>query len=249
MKDDMKNDELMIDNDLDLEDEKKKTNKTFIGSKIFMFILIIGYFSYFIYFYVTSDFNWNDKLNIFKVVLLIITVFILCITALTNNTVALFFSIINYILIFCLIGISATKYINIDLSKDVKQKVKSESKKEVKPQKEKIVCMGKTDISDNTEIDIDYTDDKTNLLVYRYHFDLDKQQDAEKIVNEFNKEYSNIESIYGEININDSVTVALTYDIDNIKKEELPNLKDNKFLSYKELQASDLNNLQCKTRS
>ncbi len=213
--------------------EKQETiDKKELIMKLILYLLVIGYLIYFVYDYLTGNFDWENKVNIFKVVILLISIFILGIVTVTNKSIALFFSITDYILILCLIGLTVTSLIS-PTKKD---------EKEQKEEKHNLICTGRTENSAQTTIEVEYTNDTINLLKYTYLIDVDEQSHAEKLKEDFDKQYQDEENIYSEINISNDIILSFTYDMDKVNKKKI---NDEKLLSFTKLNDQELSNMEC----
>ena len=219
----------------------KNENHQYLISKLCLIVLMVSYLAYFIYCYVTKDFDFNNKLNIFKLVLIFISLVTLGITLMTSNGICLFFSVLNYTLIVCLIGISVYEVFPTSRKEKEPKEEKEEIKEETVTSKS-ISCHGKTEISD-------YTDDKIDKLIYTYTFTIEKEKDAQEIVKKFNDKYNSINEIYGEINIDDNVTVILNYNLKDINLDDHKDIIEEKLLSYNSLKETDLTNLTCEEQN
>ena len=218
-----------------MQDVVKK--KSYLKYKVPMFLLSIGYIVYFIYLFLTKDYDFNKTINIIKLVGLFLLVFILGLTSLTNSKLTIFFSIIGYLLITSLVILN----LNIKIPK-------INNSKEAKTNSGKITCKGKTDTSDNTTIDIDYKKDKINTIIYTYRFDIKNKTGAENLVNHFDKSYIDYNNIYSEITISNDVEVKFYYNLDNIDINKIKEINDKITDSYKEFKKNELSSLECKTR-
>ena len=203
--------------------------------KIISIIFILGYISFFIFKYITTDFNL-DK-NFFKTILFFILIIIFCCCLITKRKVSIFFSIISWLLILLLV------FSNIE--KLIPNPIKNENNKN---ELKKITCSGSTDTSDNTIIDIDYTNDKISKIIYTYTFDIDKQDGAQNLVNRFDKMYSDFVNIYSEIEISDNVVVKTTYKLNNVDIDKIKEIDEDFTNSYKEFKKKNLKDLACKNR-
>lgn len=206
-----------------------------IGFKIPMFILVIGYLIYFIYTFITKDYNFNDKFNKINLVLIFISVFLLGCSAITNSRRTIFYTICNYIVVFVLIGTSIYSV----LPKDNKNKNKIET----------MICTGSTESSDNTTVEVSYSNNKINKLSYTYIFDLKNKTGAENLVNRFDKQFANFNSIYSEIEISDKVTVKLTFNLENVSMDTVKSIDENITNDYNELKEKQLNGLTCEQKN
>lgn len=202
--------------------------------KIISIILVLGYIGFFVFEYITTDFDFNK--NIFKIILFFILIFIFCCCLITKNKVSICFGILSWILILLLIFPNIHKIIPNPINNNNKNKLN------------KITCNGSTDTSDNTIIDIDYTNDKINKIIYTYTFDIDKKDGAQNLVNRFDKMYSDFASIYSEIEISDNVVVKITYKLDNVDIDKITEIDDDFTASYKIFKKEKLKNLTCKNR-
>lgn len=223
------------------KDEKKHIDKKELIMKLILFFLVIGYLIYFIYEYLNVGFDFSTKANLFKLTLLFISIFLLCLVSVTNKTAALFFSIINYILILFLIGLDL-----ITLIPKPKEEEKPKEEPEEKEELVELVCTGRTDISSDTIIEVNYTGDVVNKIIYTYTFEGDELEVIEKEKDNFDKTYENINGISSGTSISDKGILTFTFDMDEIDKDKLP--EDKKYLqSFKELNEKDLANLDCQS--
>ena len=211
--------------------DKKQTNTLIF--KIPMFILVVAYLSLFIYQLFTKDFNIDNNDDKLKLILVLISVFIMGITSITKSKISILFSLLNSLLIIYLF----LNNFNIKII-DYKTKDKNPNK---------LTCNGKTETSDDTIIDIDYENDKITKIVYTYIFNSDTKDGAENLVNHFDKQYSETNSIYSEITIGDKIEVKFTYNINELDNETIKNI-DNINTSYKKFKKEKLNNFECKNR-
>ena len=211
-----------------------KKNNNLLKYKIPMFILVIGSIAFFIYQIFTKDFDINKDLNLVKIILIFISVFFLGCSAITSNKMSKFFTLSNYVIVLLLVVSILPNIIPKDI-KLTSTNIKTES----------MICKGATNTSDNTIINIDYTKDNINKIVYTYTFDINSKTGAENLVNHFDKKYQEIDNIYSEITISDNVTVTLTYNLDNVDKDKLSNIDDTIPTSVKELKKDTLNSMTC----
>lgn len=211
--------------------DKKQTNTLIF--KIPMFILVVAYLSLFIYQLFTKDFNIDNNDDKLKLILVLISVFIMGITSITKSKISILFSLLNSLLIIYLF----LNNFNIKII-DYKTKDKNPNK---------LTCNGKTETSDDTIIDIDYENDKITKIVYTYIFNSDTKDGAENLVNHFDKQYSETNSIYSEITIGDKIEVKFTYNINELDNETIKNIDDIN-TSYKKFKKEKLNNFECKNR-
>ena len=214
-----------------MNDTKKQTGSVIF--KIIMFILVFGYATFYIYQLYTDKIIINNDENI-KIILLFISFFLMGCSLISKNKLSLFFSITNILLICCIILFN---YIKLP-------KINNSSKK---IETGKITCTGKTDNSDNTTINLDYEKNKINKIEYIYIYSMEEKNGAENLVNHFDKQYSEINSIYSEITYTDKIEVKFTYNLNKLDKETIKSL-DNISDSYKEFKDKNLNNLECKNR-
>ena len=221
------------------EVSEKKTSKYYLIYKIPMLILIISYLIYFIYEYISKDYDINKKENIINIGLIFLSIFLLGLAIVTNNKISLVFTVTNYVVILFLI-------VPIVLAVLPKHEKNSTASKIVED--EKITCTGSTDTSDETQIDIDYNGDRINKIVYTYIFNIDKKDGAENLVNRFDKKYNDIDNIYSEITISDNVVVTFTYKLENVDQNKLKEIDEDIETSFKKLKETQLNNLTCKNR-
>lgn len=221
------------------EVSEKKTSKYYLIYKIPMLILIISYLIYFIYEYISKDYDINKKENIINIGLIFLSIFLLGLAIVTNNKISLVFTVTNYVVILFLI-------VPIVLAVLPKREKNSTASKIVED--EKITCTGSTDTSDETQIDIDYNGDRINKIVYTYIFNIDKKDGAENLVNRFDKKYNDIDNIYSEITISDNVVVTFTYKLENVDQNKLKEIDEDIETSFKKLKETQLNNLTCKNR-
>ncbi len=216
-----------------------KKNKYYLIYKIPMLILIICYLIYFVYEYISKDYDINKKENIINIVLIFLSIFLLGLAIVTNNKISLIFTITNYIVIlFLIVPIVSTILPKFEKSSTVSKTIEDE----------KITCTGITDTSDKTQIDIDYNKDQIKKIVYTYTFNIDKKDGAENLVNRFDKKYSEIDNIYSEITISDNVIVTFTYKLENIEQNKLKELDEDIETSLEKFKEKELNNLACKNR-
>ena len=203
-------------------------------SKICLFVLIISYFIYFIYSYITTDYDFNNKVNLFKLMLFFVALLGLGLTIVTNKSVSLFFNIFDFIIILFLIGLTIMDFI----PKEEKEESK-ETSKEVAI-KRSITCS-----YDNTKIDVTYTNNNINNIIYTYTYPLGQEDKLNNEVLAFNEKYQDTEAIYGEININDDITLTYTYNIDDIDINKYKDIIDNKLLYYDKLHDEELYQMTC----
>ncbi len=222
------------------EDIVKKKTLVSLAAKLIMFILIIGYLAYFIYNYINTDFDWTNKINIFKVTLIFIIIIFLGIICLSNNKATLFFTIINYILICVLIVVSL-----IDILPKKEKPATKQTKKEKTIDEGQLICTGKTNTSDNTKIQVTYKEDEIKELIYTYEFDLKDKEKAQELVNNFDNKYKEFNTIYSEISINDKINIIFTYNIEDVEQQNLDKLD---IKSYKELKEKELDKLTCQKK-
>ena len=215
---------------------KREYKGNTIGYKIPMFILVIGYLIYFIYTFITKDYDFNDKFNKINLVLIFVSVFLLGCSAITTSRRTLIYTISNYIIVFILIG---TSIYNIIPKKDKNNSINKE---------ETLICNGKTDTSDNTTIEVTYEGNKIKKLVYTYLFNIKNKTGAENLVNRFDKAFASFTNIYSEIEISDNVTVRFTYNLENVSIDTVKEINNDITDSYDELKKNTLDNLSCKIK-
>lgn len=216
-----------------------KTNKYYLIYKIPMLILIISYLIYFIYEYISKDYDINKKENIINIVLIFLSIFLLGLAIVTNNKISLIFTFTNYIVIlFLIVPTILTILPKFEKSTTVNKIIEDE----------KITCTGITDTSNETKIDIDYNENQIKKIVYTYTFNIDKKDGAENLVNRFDRKYSEIDNIYSEITISDNVIVTFTYKLENVDQDKLKELDEDIETSFKKFKENELNNLTCKNR-
>lgn len=216
-----------------------KTNKYYLIYKIPMLILIISYLIYFIYEYISKDYDINKKENIINIGLIFLSIFLLGLSIVTNNKISLVFTFTNYIVILFLIVPSILTILpKFEKSTTVNKIIEDE----------KITCTGITDTSDDPKIDIDYNEDQIKKIVYTYTFNINKKDGAENLVNRFDRKYSEIDNIYSEITISDNVIVTFTYKLENVDQDKLKELDEDIETSFKKYKEKELNNLTCKNR-
>lgn len=213
--------------------KKELKGKNTIGLKIPMFILVIGYLIYFIYTFITKDYNFDDNFNKINLVLIFVSVFLLGCSAITTSKITFIYTLANYIIVFILISTSIYSVL------PTKDKKANEKKEEI------VICEGKTESSDNTKIEVTHTNDKVNKIIYTYVFDLKNKTGAENLVNRFDKSYLDFTNIYSEIEINDKVTVNLYYNLDNVSMDVINNIDSEITDSYSKLKENTLKNLTC----
>lgn len=220
-----------------MKQEELKKDKSLIY-KLITFILVIMYFIYYIYQYITKDFDLNNKINFIRTIILFLSIFLLGCTSITKKRTSIVFSIITYIVLSILIIPNIYSLI---------PKIEKKEKKSTN-EKIKITCEGSTDTSDNTIINIDYTNDTINKVVYSYTYKLENKTGAENLVNRFDKMYAYVSNIYSEIEISDKVIVTFTYKFDDVNIDKIKEIDDSITTSYKEFKNNNLNNLTCKNR-
>lgn len=212
--------------------------KSYLKHKIIMYLFSIIYIVYFVYLFMTKEFNLNNNMDLIRIIGLFIIVFINGLATLTNSKLTIFLSILVYILT---IGLTITT-LNIKVPK-----IKSINKNNTN-ETGHIICVGKTDTSDDSKIEVTYNKDKIDRITYTYIFDIKNKTGAENLVNHFDKANSSNDNIYSEITISDNVEVKFYYNLNNADIKEIQ--KDNNKItdSYKEFKKNELDKLQCKTR-
>lgn len=214
-----------------------KNKKNYILHKIPIFILTITYIIYFIIMFINKDFSLNNNKDLINIICLFVLVILLGIISITNSKLTVFISIVSYIIyILLIINNTNIKLPNINIKKKTQEKEKS------------IICNGKTDISDNTIINITYKGDIISNITYTYKYDIKNKTGAENLVNHFDKLYSDYGNIYSEITISDDVIVNLYYNFKDINIDEIKKLDEKITNSYKELNEKELSKLECKNR-
>ena len=213
----------------------KKVINFSLRYKLPMFLFVMGYIVLFIYQYITKDFDINKTHNIIKVALMFLSVFLLGCSCITNNKASVFFTFANYIVLFVLL----IPFI-IDLLPEKLKVVESQTA-------DKITCSGKSELSDNTTINIDYKKDKIKKIVYIYTYDIENTVGAENQVNRFEKLYEGYNNIYSEIDISDKVVVTLTYNLENVNIDELHEIDDTITDSYKKFK-KQISSYKCNKR-
>lgn len=203
--------------------------------KIISIVFLLGYICFFIFQYIFTDYNLNK--NILKIILFFILIIIFCCCLITKRKVSIFFSIVSWLLILFLV------FPNIE--KLIPNPIKNENNKN---KLNKITCNGSTDTSDNTIIDINYTNDKISKIIYTYTFDIDKKDGAKNLANRFNKLYSDFVNIYSEIEISDNVVVRTTYKLNNLDINKIKDIDKDFTDSYKEFKKKYLKFFTCKNR-
>lgn len=221
------------------EDSKKKTNKYYLILKIPMLILIMFYLIYFIYEYISKDYDLNKRENIINIVLIFTSIILLGLSIITSNKLTLVFTCTNYLVTILLF----TPVILTSLPKLEKQVPTSKNIEE-----KQITCSGSTDTSDITQIDVNYSEDKIKKIVYIYTFNIDKKDGAENLMNRFDRKYNEIDNIYSEITIGDKVTVTFTYKLENVDQNKLKEVDEEFEPSFKNFKEKELKNLTCKNR-
>lgn len=211
-------------------------NKFSLIFKIPMFILTIGYLTFFIYQYIKNGFEFNNIGNIIKIILVFLSVIFLGCATITTNKRAIIFTSLNYITLLILIIPIIVKVIP-----------KTDDYKEEKTSKENITCDGKSDISDNTKVEISKKGNEIQRIVYTYTFDIKDQTEAENVFNRFDKQFNSINNIYSEITISDNVIVTFTYNLENVKLEDVKAIDDSITTSYKDFKDKQLSGFSCKT--
>lgn len=200
--------------------------------KFIMYIITIAYMILFVYQYLNNGFEIDKNNNMLKVILLFIAFISCSISSITNSKATYIFAFINYITVIILFVLSISLYIPKDNKVPKEDKVKE------------IICTGKSTISDNSTIEITYQGDKINKLIYTHIFDKDDESGAKNLINKFDVQYKEFDTIYSEITISDNVIVKFTYNIEHISHENL----DENITSYKSLYNNELKNMTCKNR-
>lgn len=219
------------------ENKKNKTDYALVY-KIIMYILVIGYIIFFIYQLLTKDFNIDKNINRLKIILLFLSIFILGCATITTKKASIALSITNYLVIIILILIN----FNLKLPNFRFDKEKTDNKKV----SGKLECNGKTDTSDNTIINVYYTGNKIDKIVYTYIYDLKNQTGAENLSNHYDKKYADFANIYSEITISDDVQVKVSFNLDRVDIDKLKEIDKEHTVSFKELKDKELKNLSCK---
>lgn len=199
-----------------------------LALKIIMFIIIIIYMILFVLF---KGYN-ND---ILQISLLFIGIITCSLGAITNSKITYVFIFSNYIIFLILFILIAIPYLpkNI-ISKEDTNLIPTE-----------LICTGESDISNDTKIEITYVDDDIKNLAYTYTFSKDNQDGAKNLINKFDMQYKNYNTIYSELTINNNnITVKFTYDLENIDKADL----DKNLVSFKNLNDKELKKMTCKNR-
>ena len=112
-----------------------------------------------------------------------------------------------------------------------------------------MICTGSTESSDNTTVEVSYSNNKINKLSYTYIFDLKNKTGAENLVNRFDKQFADFTSIYSEIEISDKVTVKLTFNLENVSMDTVKSIDENITDDFNELKEKQLNNLTCEQKN
>ena len=222
-----------------MKDIEITKNRNSLKLKIPMFILVIGYISFFIYQIFTHDFDINKDGNILKVILIFISVFFLGCSSITSNKLSNFFTLSNYAILLLLV----IPVLPNVIPKNIKLTHSTTSIKEGN-----LVCSGSTDTSENTKIDVSYVKDNISKLVYTYTFDINNKKGAENLVNHFDKKFQEIDNIYSEITISDNVTVTFTYNLEDVDKTKLSEIDSEINTSLKQLKNAELKNMTCDNR-
>lgn len=211
--------------------------KSYLKHKIIMYLFSITYIVYFIYLFMTKDFDFKNQMDLIRFIGLFVLVFFNGLATLTNSKLTVFLSIIVYLLV---IGLTITT-LNIKVPK-VKNKQSNNN------ETGNIICTGKTDTSDDTTIQVEYENDVINKIIYTYIFDKKNKTGAENLANHFDKSNSGNDNIYSEITISDKVEVKFYYILDNVDIKEIQKSNNKITSSYKEFKKNELNNMKCKTR-
>jgi len=173
--------------------------------------------------------------DILQISLLFIGIITCSLGAITNSKITYVFIFSNYIIFLILFILIAIPYLpkNI-ISKEDTNLIPTE-----------LICTGESDISNDTKIEITYVDDDIKKLAYTYTFSKDNQDGAKNLINKFDMQYKNYNTIYSELTINNNnITVKFTYDLENIDKDDL----DKNLVSFKNLNDKELKKMTCKNR-